>query len=161
MSFSPDGRELAFGNSDGNVNLYSVPATYASLNGQIKYQGSFSASSKGIYSVLFLSGDSLVAAGADAVARFWTVPAGNFTPTNPFTVTTPEQSITTHSGAIWALSYSAPLSLLTTGSPLGSRIWDTNPGQVAANICQTLKAPVRSNLWQDYLPDIPYTSVCG
>jgi hypothetical protein len=31
----------------------------------------------------------------------------------------------------------------------------------AANISQTMKAPVSQVLWQDYLPDIPYTPVCG
>jgi WD40 repeat protein len=46
LAFSPDGRSLALGNSDGNVYLYSVPATYTRLKDQIKLRGEFSASSK-------------------------------------------------------------------------------------------------------------------
>ena len=156
LAFSPDGRELALGNSDGNVYLYSVPATYNDLNKQITYRGAFAASSKSIYSVEFLSDDSLIAGGADSFVRFWNVPAGNFNG-----ATTPAQTLATHWGLISSMSYSAPLGLLATSSPNGSRVWETNPAQVAANICQTLKAPVREVLWQEYLPDIPYTQVCG
>jgi WD40 repeat protein len=155
LAFSPNGRELALGNSDGNVYLYSVPATYTDLNDQLVFRGAFSASSKGLFSVEFLSNDSLVAAGSDSTVRFWEVPAGKFN-----TVTTPAQSIATHWGVISASSYSASLGLLATGSPSGARMWQTNPAKVAANICQTLKAPVRSALWTEYLPDIPYTPVC-
>jgi WD40 repeat protein len=153
LAFSPDGRTLAFGNADGSVYLYSVPATYANLDSQIKYRATLSASSKTISSVAFTSDNSLVAGGADAVVRFWDVPAGSIS-------TTPAQTLGTHWGQIAALSYSAPLGLLVTGSPSGSRVWDTSPERVAANICRTLKSPVRSDLWKDYLPDIPYTPVC-
>ena len=160
LAFSPDGRALAFGNSDGNVYLYSVPATYAHLSSQLTYRGDFSASSKGISSVDFLSDDSLVAGGADSDVRFWNVPTESSTGTTPFTATTPAQTFGTHGGAISALSYSAPLDLLATGSSSGSRVWETSPAQIAANICQTLKSPVRPVLWTEYLPDIPYSSVC-
>jgi WD40 repeat protein len=155
LAFSPDGRELAFGNSQGNVYLYSVPATYTSLKGKIVNRGTFSASTKYIRSVEFLSDDSLIAAGNDAVVRFWDVPPGD-----GFTATTPAQSIATHWGPIIAMSYSASLGLLATGSGIGSRVWDTNPARVAAHICQTLKAPVQPALWKEYLPDISYTPVC-
>ena len=155
LAFSPDGRAIAFGNADGNVYLYSVPATYTHLNSQITYRGTFSASTKGIFSVEFLSNDSLIAGGADGDVRFWNVPAGNFAST------TPSATLGTHWGLISVMSYSAPLGLLVTGSPSGSRVWETSPAQVAASICRTLKAPVSRVLWKEYLPDIPYTRVCG
>jgi WD40 repeat protein len=156
LAFSPDGRTLAFGNSDGNVYLDSVPATYTNPSSPLPFRGVFAASSKPIYSVEFLSNDSLIAGGGDSVVRFWNVPPGDFN-----AATTPAQTLGTHGGAISALSYSAPLGLLATGSPYGSRVWEASPAQVAANICQTLKAPVRKDLWKEYLPDIPYTPVCG
>jgi len=87
--------------------------------------------------------------------RFWNLPAGTFTSTIP------AQTLATHWGAIAAMSYNARLGLLATGSPSGTRVWETSPAQVAASICQTLKAPVSPLLWKEYLPDIPYTPVCG
>ena len=62
---------------------------------------------------------------------------------------------------ISVISYSAPVGLLATGAPGGTRVWDTDPSRVAASICQTLNAPVLPTLWREYLPDIPYTPVCG
>ena len=155
LAFSPDGRDLALGNSDGTVYVYSVPTTYTNLTSRITYRGGFSASSKGIFSVEFLSNDSLAAAGADGDVRFWTVPSGKFN------ASIPAQSLATHGGLITDVSYSAPLGLLATSSASGSRVWETNPAQVAASICQTLKAPVNPSTWKDYLPDIPYAPVCG
>lgn len=156
LAFSPNGRELALGNADGNVYLNAVPATYTDLKDQMKFLGAFSASTKDILAVEFLSNDSLLAAGSDSTVRFWNVPAGTFN-----TVTTPAQSIGSHWGQISAMSYSAQLGLIVTGSPSGSRVWETDPARFAANICATLKAPVRPVLWKEYLPDIPYTPVCG
>jgi WD40 repeat protein len=156
LSFSPNGRELALGNSDGNVYVYSIPASYTDLPAQLKFQGTLSASTKSIYAVEFLPNGTLAAAGADGIVRFWTVPSAAFN-----AVTIPAESLNTHVGAIASLSYSAPLGLLATASPLGSRVWQANPAQVAASICQTLKTPVSAELWREYLPDIPYTPVCG
>jgi WD40 repeat protein len=155
LAFSPDGRALALGNSDGNVYVYSVPATYTSLNKDIAFRGVFAASTRGLFSVEFLSNDSLVAGGSDGVVRFWNLPAGTFSSTIP------AQTLATHWGTIATMSYNARLGLLATGSPSGTRVWETSPAQVAASICQTLKAPVSPTLWKEYLPDIPYTPVCG
>jgi WD40 repeat protein len=155
LAFSPDGRALAVGDSDGDVYVFSVPSTYTDLNRDLKYRGVFAASTKSIFSVEFLSADSLVAGGSDGVVRFWSLPTGTFTSTIP------AQTLATHGGAISAMSYSARLGLLATASPSGTRVWEANPAQVAASICQTLKAPVLPNLWKEYLPDIPYTPVCG
>ena len=103
----------------------------------------------------FLSDDSLIAGGSDGVVRFWNMPAGKFTSTIP------AQTLATHWGTIAAMSYERRLGLLATGSPSGTRVWETSPSRVAASICQTLKAPVSPVLWKEYLPDIPYTPVCG
>ena len=155
LAFSPDGRTLAVGNSDGNVYAYSVPATYTHLSQDIAFRGVFAASTKNIFSVQFLSDDSLIAGGSDGVVRFWNVPAGKFTSTIP------AQTLATHWGAIAVVSYNARLGLLATGSPSGTRVWDASPARVAASICQTLNAPVSNFLWKEYLPDIPYQPVCG
>jgi WD40 repeat protein len=154
LAFSPDGRALALGSSDGNVYVFSVPATYIHLDKQLKFRSTLSASSKSIFGVEFLTNDSLVSGGLDGVVRFWNLPSGDFS-------TTPAETLATHWGAVAALSYNARLGLLATGSPSGTRVWETSPAQVAANICQTLKTPVSPIVWKEYLPDIPYTPVCG
>jgi hypothetical protein len=58
------------------------------------------------------------------------------------------------------MAYSAPLGLLATGSTSVSHIWQTNLGQVATGICQSLQAPVSRTLWTDYLTGVPYMTVC-
>jgi WD40 repeat protein len=158
LAFSPDGRLLALGNNTGDVYLFSVPSgTAIKTLGSATELGAFAASSKTIWSVKFLSDDSLIAGGADGIVRFWDVPppvAGGFD------VTTPVQEVATHSGLIGAMAYSAPFGLLVTASTSVSRIWQTNLGQVATSICHSLQAPVSRTLWMDYLTDVPYMSVC-
>lgn len=60
--------------------------------------------------------------------------------TSPLTSTIPAWTLATHWGGITVMSGSPSLGLLATGSPSGSRVWETNPAQVAANVCHTLKA---------------------
>lgn len=156
VAFSPNGRLLALGNAAGDVYLFAVPPVVKNnnLGGQTEL-GAFAASSKTIWSVQFLSNTMLIAGGTDGVARFWRVPSGK-----NWNVTIPVQAVATHAGLISAMSYSAPLGLLTTASPAGSRVWQTNPAQVATSIFQSLKAPVGQPLWTDYLPGVPYVPVC-
>ncbi len=154
LAFSPNGRYLALGSADGNVYLNPVSET-PRLSVDIQHDSVFSASSKQIFAVHFLSNNSLIAGGLDGIVRFWTMPAAA-----EFIVITPTQVVATHAGQIAAISYSAPLRLLATASPSGTRVWDADPARVATHICQTLKAPVRTSLWKEYLPDIPYTPVC-
>jgi WD40 repeat protein len=159
LSFSPDGRLLAVGNSDGNVYIYSMPPPgKLSDDNPPSLMITLGGSSKQIFDVHFLTSGSLIAGGVDGVVRFWAIPPG--AGKTVFSATTPTQVIATHSGQISSVSYSAPLRLLATASPSGTRVWDTDPARVATRICQALKAPVRAVLWKEYLPDIPYTPVC-
>jgi WD40 repeat protein len=155
VAFSPDGRYLALGSSDGNVYISPVterPHSFADIH----HDSVFSGSTKQIFDVHFLTNNSLIAGGVDGVVRFWTMPGKA-----EFSATTPTQVVATHVGQIGSISYSARLRLLVTASPSGTRVWDTDPPRVATSICQALKAPVRTTLWQEYLPDVPYTPVCG
>jgi WD40 repeat protein len=174
LAFSPDGRDLALGSASGTVYLYWVPTTGSpvpkagSLTGNIPEAGALSASSKAIHGLEFTSDTTLIAAGDDGVARFWSVPdaavlkAYALSPTALFTAATPGQLIATHAGAIASVSYSAPLGLLATGSSSGSRVWRTDPGTVAASVCPALQAPVQLIQWTEYLgAGIPYNRVCS
>jgi WD40 repeat protein len=159
VSFSPDGRLMALGSSDGNVYINSMlpPGKLSDANPPTLLF-TLAGSSKQIFDVHFLTSDTLIAGGVDGVVRFWTIPAG--AGKTVLSATTPDQAIATHAGQISSISYSAPLQLVATAAPPGTRVWDTNPARVATRICQTLKAPVRATLWKEYLPDIPYRRVC-
>jgi WD40 repeat protein len=169
LSFSPNGRLVAFGSSDGNVYLFAmlptgqlspVPDDRQTTKNSPWPVGTFTGSTKQ-FDVHFITNDTLVAGGVDGVVRFWGIPPGpHAAGANQFILTTPTQAMATHAGQISSISYSAPLQLLATASPSGTRVWDTDPARVAIGICQTLKAPVRALLWKEYLPDIPYAPVC-
>jgi len=157
LAFSPDGRLLTVVGIDGIIRFYRVPGF--SLLTAFKELDSAS-------SLAFSpNGRELAIGDSDGNVYVNSLPATythlNFSSTQPFTSTIPAQSIATHWGLISAISYSRPLGLLATGSPSGARVWDTNPARVAANICKTLKAPVRKVQWTEYLPDIPYNPVCS
>jgi WD40 repeat protein len=159
VSFSPDGRLLALGSADGNVYVNSVPPEgKLSDSNPPSLLLTLAGSSKQIFDVHFLANDSLIAGGVDGVVRFWAIPPG--AGKTVFTETTPTQAVATHAGQIVSISYSAPLQLLATASPNGTRVWDTDPARLATRICQVLKAPVRTALWKEYLFDIPYAPVC-
>jgi WD40 repeat protein len=167
LAFSHDGRLLALGSSDGNVYLFAmppasqlspVPASEQSAKNSPWPAGTLAGSSKQIFDVHFLTSTLLIAGGTDGVVRFWAVPA--VPGRQQFVAATPAQVIATHTGQIASISYSAPLQLLATASPSGTRVWDTDPSRVAASVCRSLKAPVRTTLWKEYLPDVPYTPVC-
>ena len=156
VAFSPNGHLIAFGNSEGDVYVFSVPAKIANLGNPDKSElGAFAASSKTIWSVKFQSNSMLIAGGADGVVRFWKMPSGS-----NFDIISPAMAIPTHSGVIGSVAYSASTGLLATGSPTSSHVWQTNLSVVAKGICQTLKAPVRRSIWNDYLTGIPYSPVC-
>lgn len=61
------------------------------------------------------------------------------------------------------MSYSAATGTIVTADTHVTRVWLTSPGQVAADICRTLRIPedVSENAWRTYLPGLPYTPACG
>jgi WD40 repeat protein len=157
LAFSPDGHWLALASDDGSV--YLIPVREAPRLALYPQDDSiFEASAKTLFGVQFISGNRLIAGGEDGNVRFWTIPS--HLPREGIVVTIPDQVIATHGGLIGSLSYSAPLGLVVTGSSNGTRVWDAEPGRVAASACRSLKQPIRKSLWQDYLPRIQYTPVC-
>jgi WD40 repeat protein len=163
LAVSPDGRALALGAGNGSVYVMTVPTdpariTFDSINTFI----ALAASTKDIFALQFAPDNTLMASGADGVVRFWHVPrAPAVAPANPPTSTVPEQTLSTHAGAINAIAYSPSLSLLVTASAYGTRVWGTDPAAVARNFCATLKTAASPKLWTEYLGKIPYSPVCG
>jgi WD40 repeat protein len=155
LAFGPDGRELAVASRFGTINLYSVPASYPQLLQNLVKRATLSGGSQLIDSVQFQPDGTLIAAGLDGDVRFWAMPRGGGNVS-----LSPDLTLATHGGGIGQVSSSDPLGLLVTAGTSVTRVWDTDPGTVAAGICQTLKAPVQPALWTQYLPGIPYMPVC-
>jgi hypothetical protein len=63
-------------------------------------------------------------------------------------------------GKVIAMTYS-PQGLIATTENEVAALWQTNPGQLAASICRTLKTPVSTTAWNAYLPEFRYTPVCA
>ena len=50
--------------------------------------------------------------------------------------------------------------MLASADASVTRVWEANPGIVAADICGTLQATVQRPTWEHYLPGFPYTPIC-
>ena len=158
-AFSPDGRTLAIADVSGSVYTYAVSprattnlqSDESALNQSPSPSGTFSDSTQNITSVAFEpGGQTLVAAGADGVVRLWNVSQGTL-----------EASITASTKTILSMSYSGSLGMIVTADAAVTRVWQTDPSLVAADICRTLRTPVPALDWKSYLPGVSYLQVCA
>lgn len=151
VAFSPDGHAVAIGQSAGSVFLFSVhPTPSNGVSGPFPQpESDLSYSTQAITSVAYGPGGTLVTAGYDGSVRIFN--AANKTLT---------ESIST-GGQISAMAYSGSLGEVATTIGAVASIWQTDPNQLTAGICRTLKAPANRTEWKDDLPGIPYTPVCG
>ncbi len=153
VAFSPDGHTLAIGDKDGTVYLYAVdPAGSANFTtGPFPKPASrLDDSSQPVSAVAYEpSGQTLIAAGWDGSIRLWDMADKTLAAT-----------IAANMGLIPAMSYSGSTGMIAASGQV-TRIWQTNPGQVAAGVCSTLRVPVSQSAWDIYLPEYSYTGVCG
>jgi WD40 repeat protein len=149
LAFSPDGSRLAVGEFSGTVLVYTVKPTPSSgTTGPFPAsEMSFSDSNQAIEGLAFEPGGSLFAAGLDGTIRL-------------LDLNTQTLAVSINTGsAIYGMAYS-PLGFLATLDNGMTSIWQTNAGQIAADICQTLQAPVSRTAWGDYLSAFPYNPIC-
>ena len=146
VAYSPDGHLVAIGSQTGALLTYQVtPAANPQIASYL-----YPDSSQPINTIAFEpDGQTLIAAGNDGTIQLWST-TGN----------TLEASITTGTQPILSVSYSAALGIIATATTV-TRVWQTNPGQVAADICRTLRTSVSSEVWTEYLYQVPYTPVCA
>jgi WD40 repeat protein len=150
LAFSPDGHMLAVGTYNGTVLLFAVKPTPS--NGKTgpfpSFEMSFSYSTQAIEGLAFEPGsDLLFTAGIDGTIRL-------------IDVETKSLGASISTGIpIYAVAYS-PLGFLATLNNSVTSIWQTNGGEVAANVCRTLQAPVSMTAWRDYLLEFPYNPIC-
>jgi WD40 repeat protein len=149
--FSPDGHTIAIGSARGYVLVYAVHPTPS--NGRTgpfpPRAATLQYSNQPITGVAYEPGGrTLITAGDDGAIRLLNVASNTLL------------ASISMGGAVIAMSYS-PQGLLATSADEVAALWQTNPSQLAASICRMLKTPVSTLAWNDYLPEFPYTPVCG
>jgi len=92
---------------------------------------------------------ALIAASNDGTIQLWSTTSNNL-----------EASIATGTQPILSASCSAALGTIATATNL-TRVWQTDPAQVAAGICRTLRTSVSAAVWGEYLYQVPYTPACA
>lgn len=148
LTFSPVGRTLAVAGSDGSVYLFrdvgpSTTTYHLSAN-------ALPDSRQTVTALDFIpNSQTLIAAGEDGTVRIWDTVTGAL-----------RASFQASPDIIPSVAYSASTGIIATASSV-TRVWQTDPGEVADKICSTLRAPVDPRLWTQYVSQYPYTPVCG
>ena len=112
VAFSPDGKLLAMGDTNGEINLWQLPETQLLI--RIKGHASL------VFSVVFSPDSRMLASGsADGTVKLWDCSTGQCL-----------KVLQGHIGNAWSVAFSPDGHNLATGSGDGTlRCWDLNTGQ--------------------------------
>lgn len=147
LAFAPVGRTLAITGTDGNIYLfYDVGPSKSLIH---ESSDVIPDSSQTVTTLAFEPDGQLIAAGYDGMVRLWNSATGALI-----------ASFQASTSTIADLAYSRSTGIIATASNI-TRVWETNPGKVAAGICPTLRAPVGIGPWTAYVSQYPYTPICG
>jgi WD40 repeat protein/transcriptional regulator with XRE-family HTH domain len=153
VSFSPDGRYLAFGDSTGRLTLFDGHlARLGSMSGPASGRAQDSVAPT---TALAFSPDSRTLAAADlnGSVQLWDVPTGQ--PLGSALTLSgsgdPVQSLafTPDGAALYAASDHAPL-----------RKYTISPESATAQVCKRVGGGLSKYQWQESIPEIPYRKAC-
>ncbi|MGI5192182.1 helix-turn-helix domain-containing protein [Streptomyces sp. CA-288835] len=146
VTFSPDGRYFAAGDSDGRVTVW---------DGEIGSRLGILADSEATESVSALAfspdGDTLAVAGDSGTVRLWDVPSSR-----PLGSAVPGPG-----DRPLALAFAGNgTTLYVAGSHVPLRTYDFDPDHVIRRLCTRTGSGLSESDWKTYLPDIPYRMTC-
>lgn len=148
--FSPDGRVLATAGADNKVLFWDITdrrrprALPRPLTGPSNF----------IWALAYdRAGKTLAAAAGDGTVWLWDVSE----PHHPRMLATLNAS--TESVYTAAFDGDRPV-LVTAGADGPGRLWNTDPDQVAAQLCSVAGTPITRAEWRRHLPAFPYDPPC-
>jgi WD40 repeat protein len=146
-AFGPDHRVLISGNYDGTVGYWvNLHAPVRPLAPQIG----------GINAVAFSPDGKELAIGGGTGLELWDTSS----PSHP-QLGGESQSLTGYNSWITSLAFSADGTTLISGSEDDTvRLWDLSVNDAIARICSTSSGVLTYQLWQKYIPDLPYQPPC-
>ncbi len=145
VAFSPDGKWILTGDEKGIVKIFDLNSRniIKELTGQ-----------KGrISSVTFSPDGKLIAAGSfDKTIEMWVVSELDELPIR----------MTDNDAYVWDIKFTADSKYIMSACADGDiRIWPTDPGMIAQDMCKEMKRNLTEEEWKTYVGnDIPYRNTC-
>ncbi len=145
VAFSPDGKWILTGDEKGIVKIFelSTQSIIKELTGQ-----------KGrISSVSFSPNGKLIAAGSfDKTIEMWVVSELDELPIR----------MTDNDAYVWDIKFTSDSKYIISACADGDiRIWPTEPGMIAQDMCKEMKRNLTEDEWKTYVGnDIPYRNTC-
>jgi WD40 repeat protein/transcriptional regulator with XRE-family HTH domain len=150
VAFSPDGRTLAVGSADRTVRLWDVgdPRHPAPLGKPLTGPTSY------VYSLAFSpGGDTLAAANTDHTVWLWDLHDRRL----PAVLAT----LSAATGAVYSVAFNRDgHTLAAGGADQIVWLWNTDPEQVATNICAGAGDDITDAEWRQYVPGWRYQPPC-
>ncbi|MFE2607772.1 WD40 repeat domain-containing protein [Streptomyces mirabilis] len=150
-AFSPSGRTLATASADHTVRLWNVtdPAHSARVGQPLTGHTSF------VDSLVFSpDGRTLATGGDDRTVRLWNV-------SDPEHATAIGSALTGHGGAVNDTAFSPDGRVLATAADDRTiQLTRVSVRMPVQRICATTHNALTPQQWQQYLPDLPFRSLC-
>lgn len=148
MVFAPDGQHLFTGGADGYLRTWDVPTG--------RQVGKVPAHDATVGDLTIDdSGHRLISSGRDATVTAWN--AEN--PARPAKLGEPATGSLVRTTLFVRFDEATRTRLLGIGRS-GSMVWQLDPADVAAGICQRSTDPLTPRLWHELLPSVPYVDPC-